>query len=86
MQTPDAGHPPERIPGFAEGGIVPGLPGSPMAAIVHGGERVLTREQQQSSGPTIHQENHFHNSTPAAADLEFANRQLGWRLSRLGRY
>ncbi len=34
--------------GFQEGGIVPGVKGQPIPAMVHGGEMVLTPEQQQS--------------------------------------
>jgi len=41
-------------PGFAEGGMVPGPIGSPQLALVHGGESVLTRAQQQGSGAVIH--------------------------------
>ena len=31
-----------RVPGFAQGGVVPGPTGRPQLAMVHGGERVLT--------------------------------------------
>ncbi len=74
------------IPGYATGGLVPGLPGTPQLAIVHGGERVLTPQQQRQGGVTVTQENHFHGSdAPAQADLDYANRQLGWKLARSGR-
>jgi hypothetical protein len=81
------------IPGFATGGEVPGALGAPMLALVHGGERVLTPAQQRSlpkpppSGQSIvvHQENNFHGDVPSTADLEYANRALGWRLSQTGR-
>jgi hypothetical protein len=36
--------------GFAQGGVVPGQPGQPQLAVVHGGERVLTAAQQRESG------------------------------------
>ncbi len=40
--TPSPGKPfGSAIPGFAEGGIVPGAIGAPMLAVVHGGERVI---------------------------------------------
>jgi hypothetical protein len=76
------------IPGFSEGGLVPGLPGAPTLAIVHGGERVLTPQQQRQygGGVTVQQTNHFNGNAPTEADLEYANTQLGWRLSRAGRY
>jgi hypothetical protein len=67
------------IPGYDQGGIVPGPLGGPQLAIVHGGERILTPGQQGA----IHQTNHFYGDTPSTADLEYANRQLGWRLSRM---
>ena len=35
---------------FDEGGVVPGPIGTPVPAIVHGGERVLTPQQQSSGG------------------------------------
>lgn len=75
------------VPGFDSGGMVPGLPGAPLLAVVHGGERVLTPQQQRElgGGVTLNQENHFHGETPTHADLEYANRQAGWRLARAGR-
>lgn len=40
--------------GFADGGVVPGTPGAPMLAVVHGGEFVLSRDmlagRQQPTG------------------------------------
>jgi phage-related minor tail protein len=38
------------IPGFALGGVVPGPVGRPQLAIVHGGEEVLTPDQQRQRG------------------------------------
>lgn len=35
-----------EVPGFATGGIVPGPIGAPTLAVVHGGEQVLTPQQQ----------------------------------------
>lgn len=76
------------IPGFDWGGVVPGLRGTPTLAIVHGGERVLTPDQQRrmGGGITIEQHNHFSADTPSMADLDYANRSLGWALSQAGRY
>jgi phage-related protein len=34
-----------RIPTFAKGGVVPGIPGTPVPAILHAGEMVLRRQQ-----------------------------------------
>lgn len=70
------------VPGFATGGIVPGARGVPRLAVVHGGEQVLTPEQQ--GGVTIHQTNTFHGDTDRA-DLDYTNRELGWLLARTGR-
>ena len=42
-------------PGFAEGGLVPGPVGAPMAAIVHGGEEVRTPAQQKGGGDGVTQ-------------------------------
>lgn len=39
-----------RLPGFAAGGIVPGAPGAPQLAVVHGGENVQTPAQQRAGG------------------------------------
>ncbi|HEY3484614.1 MAG TPA: hypothetical protein VGK49_04475 [Ilumatobacteraceae bacterium] len=39
-----------RLPGFDQGGIVPGPIGAPQLAVVHGGEEVLTPEQRRASG------------------------------------
>jgi hypothetical protein len=37
-----------KLPGFAQGGVVPGALGQPQLAVVHGGEQVLTPDQQRS--------------------------------------
>jgi phage-related protein len=34
-----------RFPSFAKGGVVPGIPGTPIPAILHAGEMVLRRQQ-----------------------------------------
>lgn len=92
-QTPDnsdffsrTGTPP--VQNFDGGGIVGGPTGRPQFAIVHGGERVLTPQQQNAwGGVTIQQTNHFNgNDSPSSTDLEYANRALGWQLARSGRY
>ena len=50
-KAPTGGHPKgSQIQHFATGGIVPGPIGTPQFAIVHGGERVLTPEQQRQGG------------------------------------
>ena len=36
--------------GFAEGGMVPGPPGAPRLILAHGGEEVLTEDQQRGGG------------------------------------
>lgn len=46
-----------KIPGFAEGGIVPGETGRPMLAVVHGGEEVRTPAQQRGGGVNVYIEN-----------------------------
>lgn len=38
------------LPGFADGGVVPGPIGRPTLAVVHGGEEVLTPEQRRGAG------------------------------------
>lgn len=45
------------VPHFALGGLVPGPIGAPTLAVVHGGERVLTPEQQQNGGGNMHETN-----------------------------
>lgn len=35
-------------PGFADGGVVPGAPGSPQLILAHGGEVVLNKDQQKA--------------------------------------
>lgn len=42
-----------KIPGFAEGGIVPGAIGAPMLAIVHGGEKVIPNNSNSSSNSSV---------------------------------
>lgn len=65
---------------FASGGVArPQLPHLP-----------TPRESAQVSAPqsfvqNVTQENHFDASAPAKTDLDVANRELGWRLSRGGR-
>lgn len=39
--------------GFAEGGRVPGPPGAPMLAVVHGGEYVLSNDMQRGVTPVV---------------------------------
>lgn len=36
------------VPGFRHGGVVPGQPGAPVPAVLHGGEVVLSRDQVQA--------------------------------------
>ena len=42
-----------HIPGFATGGVVPGQPGQPTLAVVHGGERVIPYGAPDNSGGGI---------------------------------
>jgi hypothetical protein len=39
-----------KLPGFQTGGIVPGTPGSPQLAMVHGGERILPLSRTGAAG------------------------------------
>jgi len=41
------------IPGFADGGVVPGPAGSPQMIMAHGGEVVLNEQQQGARGVTV---------------------------------
>ncbi len=52
---------------FATGGVVPGPAGAPILAIVHGGEQILTKDQQAAAGTTINQT--LIGSTITAEDL-----------------
>ena len=76
----------DRLPGFANGGMVPGPTGAPQLAMVHGGERVMTPGQQRQSGDRIiHQNNTFNidgASSPMATGeevVEALRRQLAGR-------
>lgn len=42
-----------KIPGFAEGGVVPGPAGAPRLAVVHGGEQILTPGQRAGGSTTV---------------------------------
>lgn len=42
------GYNPEGIPGFAEGGVIPGPMGSPQLVLAHGGETVFNPDQMQA--------------------------------------
>jgi hypothetical protein len=53
------------VPGFAEGGTVPGAEGAPMLAVVHGGEQISTRAQQGRGAPA---EIHIHIDQGAYID------------------
>ena len=78
-----------QLPGFANGGVVPGATGRPMAAVVHGGERVLPAGEQRQSADrsrVINQTNNFQingASSPMATGeevVEALRRQLAGRL------
>lgn len=73
-----------KVPGFAEGGIVPGPAGLPQLIVAHGGERVQTKAQQ-ASGAVVHQENNFYGESGTAADIAAANARLAWQLASTGR-
>jgi hypothetical protein len=77
------------VKGFALGGIVPGLLGQPRVIVAHGGEKVQTPAQQQpDSQPaqviTVAPVYNFHGGPPNPEDLEWTNRELGWRIARRG--
>lgn len=44
----------EKIPGFAQGGIVPGPIGAPRLAVVHGGESITPVNKRGNEGPVFH--------------------------------
>jgi len=56
-----------RIPGFADGGMVPGPIGRPQLAMVHGGEMVLNPQQQQAMGGGRY-DIYFHGDVPGGVD------------------
>lgn len=43
-----------QVPGFADGGVVPGALGAPMLAKVHGGEEIRTPAQRSSGNGDVH--------------------------------
>jgi len=53
------------LPGFAEGGVVPGPVGSPVLAVVHGGETIIPAGQ---AGPV--REDHYHLTINSYAKTE----------------
>lgn len=72
-----------RARGYADGG----LPGAPRYSRAGAPEREQATGESSSAwggGVAISQTNHFSSGT-TLADLDFANRELGWRLSRMGR-
>lgn len=80
-----------KVEGYAEGGIIGGMPGEPRLILAHGGEQVLTRDQQLLSAGTpvsIVIQNVNMNSPADVALLERTiNRSLGKRTnlsSRMG--
>lgn len=72
------------IPSFDVGGIVSGPIGAPQMAIVHGGEQVLTPEQQ--GGVHFHQHNEINTLTPADPDMLAAIGRAATRGQRLQGY
>lgn len=65
----------KKVLNFDLGGVVPGPVGKPQVAIVHGGERVLTPEQQSAMAG--------HARLPVASSLGAGN---GWSLSLTGAF
>lgn len=57
------------IPEFATGGMVPGPVGSPQLILAHGGEQVLTQEQQRGRGGVTQ---NFYSNTREAQALAWA--------------
>lgn len=69
-----------KIFGFAEGGWVPGPPGAPQPAIVHGGEYVVSRAQLAAGGGGglvvhFHGDNHFSSDY----DVDRMIDRISWR-------
>jgi hypothetical protein len=71
------------VPGFANGGIVPGPIGVPRLAVVHGGEEISPRPRGHMS---IVQNNTFvGGEVPTTTQLDAQNRKLGIRVALAGR-
>lgn len=73
-----------NIPHFAQGGWVPGAPGQPQLAVVHGGEYVMSRDMlnrsggaQGGAGGGNHYEVHIH--TPAVVGNKRDLAQYVWQ-------
>lgn len=74
-----------KIPGFDDGGVVPGPRGSPQLVLAHGGETVLpTHKGPASTGGMNVTYNISAADLPSRDALEMANRDLGWRLGAVG--
>jgi hypothetical protein len=72
-----------HVPGFADGGVVPGPTGAPTLAVVHGGEVVTPPGQRfggnnnnVSGGATFNNTFHIYNN----ADLDHAMQMQAWEL------
>lgn len=74
--VPTVGGEPGGMPQYARGGLVPGPVGMPQLAVVHGGERVLTREEQRGVGGMV---NNFYITNP---DPRATAQEIGAILAR----
>lgn len=72
---------PYKIPGFAEGGTVPGAIGAPLLAVVHGGERVIPVGGKGSGGANI-VVNITGNTISSGLDLRYITEQVSDQLMR----
>jgi hypothetical protein len=69
---------------FQTGGIVPGV--GPQLAVVHGGEQILTAEQQRQGAVSINQSVTFvGGEIPSVTQLDALNRKTAIRVRNLGR-
>ena len=73
-----------RIPTLAKGGMVPGLTGTPVLAMLHAGERVLRRDEQRTmgAGSDASSVNVYVNKTDA--DPYEIGREILWTLKVAG--
>lgn len=62
-----------KIPGFAQGGVVPGAVGSPQLIVAHGGERVSMRGQSGGGGGMV---NNFYLNGDPEANAQAVRREL----------